>query len=131
MAQRDYQNGCFCAVLQRRFMLEVSDLKAIAALMDEKFEQSEARMLKTMDERLAKLRESMEERIIKTENLLLGEMSFDREYLEKQITKVRENMERLEQYSRITKLESDNTGLMLRMIEDLRREMELLKSKIA
>jgi len=119
-------------------MLEANDLKAIAALMDEKFakyhDEMDEKFVKyhdEMDEKFANFAKIVDERFIRTENLLLGEMEHDRKYLEKQIVIVKEELERLEQYSKITKLESDNTGLLLRMIEDLRREMEELKRKIA
>ena len=130
-------------------MLEANDLKAIASLMDEKFVKYHDEMDKKfvkyhdeMDKKFVKYHDEMDkkfedfakvvdERFVRTENLLLGEMEHDRKYLERQIAIVKGNLERLEQYSKITKLESDNTGLLLRMIEDLRKEMEELKRKIA
>ena len=86
-------------------MLEQKDLEAIAKLIDARAEQ--------------------------TENLLLDEIGRTQTYLEKQITEVKKNMEELSQYYRITKLESDNTTLLLKMIDQLNRRVEELEKRTA
>lgn len=53
------------------------------------------------------VREEVDERASKTEDFLLDEIGRTQTYLEKQITKVKKNMEELSQYYRITKLESE------------------------
>jgi hypothetical protein len=70
-------------------------------------------------------------RAVKTENLLLDELSRTRSILEKRIETVQKNMDELSQYYRITKLENDNTSLLLQMIHDLRKEVDELKQRIA
>ncbi|WP_025655579.1 hypothetical protein [Faecalicatena contorta] len=86
-------------------MLDQKDLEAIAKLIDARAEQ--------------------------TENLLLDEIGRTQTYLEKQITEVKKNMEELSQYYRITKLESDNTTLLLKMIDQLNRRVEELEKRTA
>lgn len=86
-------------------MLDEKDLQAIASLIDSRAE--------------------------KTEKLLLDEMGRVQTYLEKQILQVQKNLDELQQYYRITKLENDNTALLLRMIETLQKDVEELKKKTA
>lgn len=86
-------------------MLEEKDLLAIAKLIDA--------------------------RAGKTENILLDEIGRVQNYLEKQIAQVQKNLEELQQYYRITKLENDNTALLLKMIETLQRDVDELKKKTA
>ena len=86
-------------------MLDQKDLEAIAKLIDARAEQ--------------------------TENLLLDEIGRTQTYLEKQITEVKKNMEELSQYYRITKLENDNTTLLLKMIDQLNRRVEELEKRTA
>ncbi|CUX23282.1 hypothetical protein [Clostridium sp. C105KSO13] len=93
-------------------MLDEKDLQAIARLMD----ASESRITTKIDE---------------TENLLLDEIGRTQSYLEKQISEVKKNIDELNQYYRITKLENDNTALLLKMIESLQKDVEELKKKTA
>ena len=86
-------------------MLDRKDLEAIAKLIDARAEQ--------------------------TESLLLDEIGRTQTYLEKQITEVKKNIEELSQYYRITKLESDNTTLLLKMIDQLNRRVEELEKRTA
>ena len=86
-------------------MLDRKDLEAIAKLIDARAEQ--------------------------TESLLLDEIGRTQTYLEKHITEVKKNMEELSQYYRITKLESDNTTLLLKMIDQLNRRVEELEKRTA
>lgn len=86
-------------------MLDEKDLQAIARLIDSRAE--------------------------KTETLLLDEMGRVQTHLEKQVGQVHKNLEELQQYCRITKLEHDNTALLLRMIETPQKDVEDLKKKTA
>ena len=86
-------------------MLNEKDLQAIAELIDTRAE--------------------------KTENLLLDEIGRTQSYLEKQIAEVKKNVDELNQYYRITRLENDNTALLLKMIESLQKDVEELKKKTA
>ena len=69
--------------------------------------------------------------IKETEKLLLDEIQFNRTAVEKQIAKVEQNMEELKQYYRITKLENDNTAILLNLIKQLQNDVEELKRKTA
>ena len=86
-------------------MLDEKDLQAIAELIDARAE--------------------------KTEVLLLDEIGRTQSYLEKQISEVKKNIDELNQYYRITRLENDNTTLLLKMIESLQKDVEELKKKTA
>ena len=44
---------------------------------------------------------------------------------------VQKNINELNQYHRISKLENENTTLLLQMIQDLKKEVDELKKKIA
>lgn len=65
----------------------------------------------------------------KTSNLIIEEIGNVQEKLQKKIKTVEKNLEELNQYYRITKLENDNTALLLRMINDLSQRIEKLENK--
>lgn len=88
--------------------------------IDEKITASEERMMQKMDEKLTH-----------SENLILHELDRVQEHLETDIQKVERNLEELQQYYRITKLENDNTSLLLKMYNNMQKEIEELKAKIA
>lgn len=77
------------------------------------------------------VREEVDERASKTEDSLLDEIGRTQTYLEKQINEVKKNMDELSQYYRITKLENDNTALLLKMIDQLNRRVEELEKRTA
>ena len=97
-------------------MLDEKDLQAIAGLIT----KSEANILTEIDNRFAQ-----------TENLILDEMDRTRNIMEDKIETVKKNVDELSQYYKITKLESDNTSLLLQMINDLKKEVDDLKQRIA
>lgn len=80
---------------------------------------------------LEAIRKIRQEEIAGTENLVLEEMERTRNILEKQINAVQKNLEELVQYYRITKLENDNTALLLKMIDELSRRVEELEKRTA
>lgn len=88
--------------------------------IDEKITASEERMMQKMDEKLTH-----------SENLILHELDRVQERLETDVQKVERNLEELQQYYRITKLENDNTSLLLKMYNNMQKEIEELKAKIA
>ena len=65
----------------------------------------------------------------KTSNLIIEEIGNVQEKLQKKIKTVEKNLEELNQYYRIAKLENDNTALLLRMINDLSQRIEKLENK--
>ena len=68
---------------------------------------------------------------VETENLVLDELGRTQEYLDKRIGDIQKDLEELQQYYRITKLEKDNTTLLLKMIETLQKDVEKLKQNRA
>jgi predicted RNase H-like nuclease (RuvC/YqgF family) len=112
-------------------VLDEKDLQAIAGLIT----KSESKILTEMDKRTAKseskILTEMDKRITKSENLMLDELDRTRSILEDEMKAVKKNMDELSQYYRITKLEGDNTTLLLKMITKLEKEVEDLKQKIA
>lgn len=127
-------------------MLDKTDLDTLKNMMesviDERLEKSEASILEKVDERFEKLEGSMMEkmeesleksetsiwnrvnkRLERSEGFLLDEIERTRNILEDKISKVQSNLDELNQYYRITRLENDNTVLLLKMIEDLEKRM--------
>lgn len=86
-------------------MLEQKDLEAIAKIVETK----------------------VDERVTRSEKFIFDE--FGR--MEQKIEDIKKNLEELEQYYKITKLENDNTKILLQLIESLRNDVEELKKKIA
>lgn len=80
---------------------------------------------------LEAIRDVMREELTNSENLVLEELDRVQEGLTRKVEKVQKNLEDLQQYYRITKLENDNTSLLLQMIVDLRKDVEELKNKTA
>ena len=108
---------------------------AILEKVDERITDTENRLLEKVDERITdtenRLLEEMDERISTSENLLLEEMERTRSILDNKISKVQKNLDELAQYYRITKLENDNTALLLKLIDELARRVEELERKTA
>ena len=73
----------------------------------------------------------IDSRAKKTETLLLDEIARTQNHLEKKVELVQKNINELNQYHRISKLENENTTLLLQMIQDLKKEVDELKKKIA
>lgn len=63
--------------------------------------------------------------------MLLDEIARTQNHLEKKVELVQKNINELNQYHRISKLENENTTLLLQMIQDLKKEVDELKKKIA
>lgn len=56
--------------------------------------------------------------------MILEELDRVQINLEKKIDKVEKNLDELNQYYRITKLENDNTAILLKMIQDQSKTLE-------
>ncbi|BDZ83992.1 hypothetical protein Lac2_21260 [Claveliimonas bilis] len=101
-------------------MLEKQDIEIIRSIMQE----SEERIMEKFDQKLQRaLRE--------TENGLLEEMDRMRESLEEKIANVDKKVDNLETYYRITKLENDNTSILLKIVGDLQERVTVLEKKTA
>ena len=101
-------------------MLEKQDIEIIRSIMQE----SEERIMEKFDQKLQRaLRE--------TEKGLLEEMDRMRESLEEKIANVDKKVDNLETYYRITKLENDNTSILLKIVGDLQERVIVLEKKTA
>lgn len=101
-------------------MLKKQDIEIIRSIMQE----SEERIMEIFDQKLQRaLRE--------TENGLLEEMDRMRESLEEKIANVDKKVDNLETYYRITKLENDNTSILLKIVGDLQERVIVLEKKTA
>lgn len=112
-------------------MLDQKDIEILEKL----FTQSENNILQKVDGRITasenQMLQKMDERITASENMILKELDRVQEHLESDVQKVQKNLEELQQYYRITKLENDNTSLLLKMYNDMQKEIAELKAKIA
>ena len=95
-------------------------LDNLESRMDEKLDNLENRMINTLD---VKLRDS--------ENLLLEEMERTRTILENKISDVQKNIDDLNQYYRVARLESDNLSLVIGTVQNLTKRVEELERKTA
>lgn len=95
-------------------------LEHLEGRMDQKLESLENRMIDTMD---AKIRDS--------ENLLLEEMERTRTILEDKIDKIQQNVDNLNQYYQLAKLENDNILLVIESVQNLTKRVEVLEGKSA
>ena len=104
-------------------------------MLDTRIAESEARMETMLDTRIAKSEARMESmltvKIKEAENLLLEEIDRTQTKLENKINLLNENLDKLEQYYRISKLENDNTTVLLKLMEGLAKRVEDLEKKIA
>lgn len=127
-------------------MLEQKDLQAIRSIMTEEIVKSESNMKSIISEEIAKsekrsetqlkdeiakLKSEMKQTLTTSENLILDETERTRSILEEQMAKVQENIDELKQYYRITKLENDNTAVLLKLIDELSKRVEKLEKKTA
>lgn len=124
-------------------MLDEKDLQALQVMMKAIVDERAMQTEKTVNERTEKLidasanetrttlTEEMDKRFTQSENLILEELDRTRSIVEDKIAAVQKNMDELAQHYRITKLESDNTSLLLQMIAKLDKEVEELKQRIA
>ena len=97
-------------------MLEEKDLLAIKSIVNDA---------------MTNMEDSLNKRITESENLILNYVDDTRKTLEKQIQQVQKNLDELNQYYRITKLENDNTSLLLKMVQDLSKRIDELEQRTA
>ena len=65
------------------------------------------------------------------DQLILAEIGREHEILVSKIEKVQQNLDELNQYYKITKLENDNTAILLQMINELSKRIENLEKRSA
>lgn len=85
-----------------------------------------------LDEKdLLAIRAIIREELSESENLILKEMDRNQDLAYERIDKLRKNVEELQQYYKINKLENDNTAILLKLIEDFSKRLTDLEHKIA
>ena len=116
-------------------MLEHSDLQAIRDIMKEEIGRSENLLKDNIKTEIGRsenlLRDTIKAEIGRSENLVLSEVDRGQENLETKMEQLKRNMDELTQYYRTVKLDHENNALFLQMIQELKKEMEQLKIKIA
>ncbi len=61
--------------------------------------------------------------IDQSRDMVLTEIGVTQTYLEDKINKIQCNLDELSQYYRLSKLESENTTILLQMIQDLKKRL--------
>lgn len=127
-------------------MLEQKDLEAIRGILKEEIGVSHGvlqQKIKTANDALRKelkeeiktandtLRKEFQDALHNSENMILTELDRMQEHLEGKFEVLQKDMDEMKQYYRITRLEEDNTALLLRMVVDLRKDVDKLKEKTA
>lgn len=116
-------------------MLEQRDFDMIKNMMEAVVGKSEASILSQVDEKLAKQEKSVlrqvDKKILKSESLLLDEIERTRGILEKQIGKIQQNVDELNTYYRINKLENQSITMIIEQLEDLTKRVEALERRTA
>lgn len=98
-------------------MLDKQDLEQIKVIMEEVLTDTVPGII--------------EEKVSQSENMILDEIDRVQEILQQHINAVEKNLEELQQYYRITKLENDNTTLLLKMVDELSRRVSELEKRTA
>lgn len=75
--------------------------------------------------------EIVEDKVTQSGNMILEEIDRVQGILQQNIKIVEKNLEELQQYYRITKLENDNAMLLLKMVDELSRRVTELENKTA
>lgn len=78
-----------------------------------------------------KVTEIVEDKVTQSGNMILEEIDRVQGILQQNIKIVEKNLEELQQYYRITKLENDNAMLLLKLVDELSRRVTELENKTA
>ena len=99
--------------------------------VDEKITYSETRILKEVDNKITASETrmqkgfdaKMDERFTNSENMILKEMDRMQERMDKRMDDIQRNIDELNQYYRISKMESDKTSVLLQMYSDMQKQI--------
>lgn len=115
-------------------MFEHSE-KRMETVIDQRVSESEKRMETVIDQRVAESEKRMvaliHKEVSESENIILEEVDRLHEIVDHKIDALRDNVEKLEQYYRITKLENDNMSILLKFMEDIQHRLTALEKKTA
>lgn len=107
----------------------------VISTVDKKIAASERNVISSVDKKIAaserKILSVMDEKLSRSENMILNELDRVQAHLEGDLEKVQKNLEELKQFYKIDKLETDNTSLLLKMYNDMQKEIAAIKTKIA
>ena len=107
----------------------------VISTVDKKIAASERNVISSVDKKIAaserKILSVMDEKRSRSENMILNELDRVQAHLEGDLEKVQKNLEELKQFYKIDKLETDNTSLLLKMYNDMQKEIAEIKTKIA
>ena len=107
----------------------------VISTVDKKIAASERNVSSSVDKKIAaserKILSVMDEKLSRSENMILNELDRVQAHLEGDLEKVQKNLEELKQFYKIDKLETDNTSLLLKMYNDMQKEIAEIKTKIA
>ena len=90
--------------------------------------QEISKEMKAMEKRLE---DKIDSSALKTERLLLNEMERYHDIYTTRMGKIEKDVADIKQYYRIYKLEHDNTGMLLNIVDDLQDRVERLELKMA
>jgi len=107
-------------------MLEKKDLELIAETVDRIIEKR----IEPLKKDIAVLKADVDG-LKSMDKLILDEVEREHNITEKGINKVQKNLDELNQYYKITKLENDNISLILRMTQGFSKRLEALERKMA
>ncbi|MGI8254559.1 hypothetical protein [Blautia difficilis] len=99
--------------------------------VDEKITHSETRILKEVDNKInaseTKMQKEfdakMDEKFTNFENVILRKLNRMQERMDKRMDDIQKNIDELNQYYRISKMESDKTSVLLQMYSDMQKQI--------
>lgn len=99
--------------------------------VDEKITHSETRILKEVDNKInaseTKMQKEfdakMDEKFTNFENVILRKLNRMQERMDKRMDDIQRNIDELNQYYRISKMESDKTSVLLQMYSDMQKQI--------
>ena len=107
----------------------------VISTVDKKIAASERNVISSVDKKIIASERNilsvMDEKLSRSENMILNELDRVQAHLEGDLEKVQKNLEELKQFYKIDKLETDNTSLLLKMYNDMQKEIAEIKTKIA
>lgn len=77
------------------------------------------------------IRLELDRRITESENMILNELDRVQERFDTKFTRIEKNLEEIQQYYRINRLENDNTTLLLKLHDDIQKRVAELERKTA
>ena len=99
--------------------------------VDEKITHSEPRILKEVDNKInasetrmqKEFDAKMDEKFTNFENVILRKLNRMQERMDKRMDDIQKNIDELNQYYRISKMESDKTSVLLQMYSDMQKQI--------